>query len=180
MRHDVTNPRPRLPVIATAGLLLCAVWAPASAAEVTVEAPPGFTVSPTEPGSDGVSIVEISRTWDDAGCEVAFRAVKPSASRSQAAINADVAKPDFLASLKQREGAKFDRADYTRFKAGDVQGGAILGVPVGSNGAVRELLVVLDMPEGRTLVSCSADTAQFDALRPAFETVARSVKPPKG
>lgn len=152
---------------------------PAVASPLNVTAPPGFTVLPATPSNDGVSILEVNREGDDAGCEVAFRAVKPSASLSQAQINARAAQPDFLTNLEKQEGAKFEKADVGPFTAGDVQGGALIGLPAGSNGTLRALLVILDTPEGRTLISCSADATQFQSLLPAFEAVARGVKPPK-
>jgi hypothetical protein len=153
---------------------------PAAASPLTASAPAGFTVLPATPSNDGVSILEVNRVGnDDAGCEVAFRAVKPGASRTQAEINANAAKPDFLANLEKQEGGKFEKADVGPFTAGDVQGGALIGVPAGSNGSLRALLVILDMPEGRALVSCSAGASEFASLLPAFEAVARSVKPPR-
>jgi hypothetical protein len=153
---------------------------PAVAAELTVAAPSGFVVRPATPSGSQTSAVEVAREADDAGCEVAFRKAASQIQLSQAEINALAAKPDFIQTLRHELGTKFDSAEIRTFSAGDVVGGALVGAPVGSGGSVRALLVLLDTPEGRTMVSCSAGTAQFDALLPDFEAIARGVKPPKG
>lgn len=155
------------------------------ASGLVITAPAGYTAQKIDGGYRYAASYAVRKADpNDPGCRVGFQVSPQNAGLSQAEINAFTAKPEWNDLIKATLALYYDVLSVQPFEQDGLSGAAVVGdiKPVEGQptlGEARSYFVLLDTPKGRTTVVCVAGRAQFDARRPEFEAVARSVQPPR-
>lgn len=155
------------------------------ASGLVIDAPPGYAAHKIDGGFRYAASYAVRKDdQSDPGCRVGFQVSPQNAGLSQAEINAFTAKPEWNDLIKATLALYYDVISVEPFEHNGLAGAAVVGdiKPVEGQppmAEARSYFVLLDTPKGRTTVVCVVGKAQFDARRPEFEAVARSVQPPR-
>lgn len=155
---------------------------------LSIEPPAGYTARKAEGDTRYAAVYAVQKgAEDDTGCKIAFQPTPPGAGEpklSQEDINAFTRKKEWTDLVRATLALRYEVATVEPFDHQGLMGAAVVADFKAVEGEekppeVRSYLVVLDTPKGRTTIVCVGDKASFDARRPEFEAIARSVVPPR-
>lgn len=150
--------------------------------------PPSGYEAKELPGRGQNSVIFSVKKPDDkdTGCQVGFAEAPQNATLDQAQINGmmktkehqDLAKASIAMLYETNSVAPFDNGhDVTGIEMiSDIKPRE--GFPPRSQ-EIRNLMILLETPKGRTSVVCVGDKKDFGARREEFRQLARGVTPPK-
>jgi hypothetical protein len=164
-----------------------AVRDPASGIAITP--PEGFTVTPAPPpetpAQGGRAVFDVKAPGDtDTGCRVAVADAPANALLSQRDLNARSASPDYQQAMVRQMSAVYDLIGINTISLRNVLGFGAIGdirprpglAPRASE--VRTLIVFLDTPIQRVVVTCIGEKRNFEARLPGFEAVLSGLEIP--
>jgi hypothetical protein len=175
-------------ILATCGLALHAASAAPvrdEASGLVVDPPEGYVVVKAAADARYAVVYSVKKAdEEDTGCKVAFQAAPQNAPLTQEDINAFSSKPEWANLVKATLALVYEVASVEPFEQAGVAGAAAVAdfKPIEDQpraGEVRSYLVLLDTPKGRTTVVCVGEKAGFEARKPEFEKIARTVSPPR-
>jgi hypothetical protein len=183
-------------VRATLALLLTLAAAPAAAeplrdmaSGVAITAPEGFVATPSPPpatpGQGGRAVFDVKAPGDtDTGCRVAVMDAPANALLSQQELNARSASPDYQQAMVRQLASVYDLIGVNTVSLRNVLGFGAIGDLRARPGMapraaeVRTLVVFLDTPIQRVVVTCIGEKANFEARLPGFEAVLSGLEIP--
>lgn len=173
--------------------LALALMAPAAAAPVrddstglSIDPPEGYGARALGPTPTFIVRFEVKKPSDrDTGCQVAFTPLPQNAELKQSDINDIIEGQRWRDLARATVAINYDVSATERFNVNGIGGVAMIGdfksrpgLPARAQD-VRTLFMLVETPKGRTSTICVGDKQNFDARRAEFESVARSVVPPR-
>lgn len=159
------------------------------ASGIAITAPEGFIATPSPPpatpGQGGRAVFDVKAPGDtDTGCRVAVTDAPANALLSQQELNARSASPDYQQAMINQLSAVYALIGVNTISLGNVLGFGAIGdlrprpglAP--RAGEVRTLVVFLDTPIQRVVVTCIGEKANFEARLPGFEAVLSGLEIP--
>lgn len=119
------------------------------------------------------------------GCRVGFQSAPQNNDLTQAQINEQAGKPEWRNLVRATMELIYDVTSIESFEHDGVQGAVVIATIKPRDGLppeakdVRNFLVMLETPKGRTNVVCVDMKDSFDARRAEFEQIVRAVKMPR-
>jgi hypothetical protein len=155
---------------------------------IAITAPDGFVVTPSPaaatPGM-GRAVFDVKAPGDtDTGCRIAVADAPANALLSQQELNARSAAPSYQQAMINQLSGLYELLGVNTISLGNVLGfGAIGDIRPRPDlapraGDVRTLIVFLDTPIQRVVVTCIGEKANFEARLGGFEAVLSSLEIP--
>jgi hypothetical protein len=156
-----------------------------AATGLAINPPPGYVATAVVPTGRNAARFSVQRPNDhELGCQLAFAPAPQNARLSQTEINALISQPDWQQSARATLEVVYDitsagTADYGPIRAMVMQGDIKprRELPPRSQ-QIRSYFTIMETPRGRTTLVCVAEKADFNALQPEFEMMARGVTAP--
>lgn len=169
-------------------VLLCLASLPAAATTlrdpdsgIAVTAPPGFVATPSPPPAapgPGRAVFDIKTPGEtDTGCRVAVGDAPGNAFMSQDELNARSASPEYQQAMAEQLSGIYELIGLNPVPLGAVLGVVAIGDFRPRPGLppraleLRTLLVFLDTPIQRVVLTCIAERRSFQERLAAFEAV---------
>ncbi|EFH10194.1 hypothetical protein ACFFMP_18035 [Pseudoroseomonas cervicalis] len=180
---------PRLfpaPVLAGALLAALAAMSPASAAELRVTAPPGYSATPMAPTGQQTARYAVRKPGDpeDGGCQVAYSPAPQNRGMSQEDLNARIRSPGWQSIERVRLEPIYAIRGLNTVELGHRTGLQIQAdfkplpsLPPRAQ-QLRSLFAIVESPQGRTLAVCVFEKAEADARQGEFLALLRGITAP--
>lgn len=153
-----------------------------TASGLSITAPAGTVATPSPPVAPGPirPVFDIKRPGEtDTGCRVSTVEATVNAFLSQAELNMRAASPEFQQAMIVELSAVYELVDMDVFPVGGITALGVVGDirrPQGDTSPpVRSLLVFLDTPLQRVMLSCVADRGAFESRLPEFEAILSAI-----
>jgi hypothetical protein len=171
-------------LLASLGTAAAEPWSDA-ASGLRVDPPAGYTVHPMSLTPPFAVRAAVKQSDDrDTGCQVAFEPLPQNARLSQAEINDMTIEPGWGERARGSIAAFSDVSEEQPYHQSGITGLSLVAqlkptfaAPDRAK-ALRNLMVILETPKGRTTIVCTADKAAFESRRAAFLDVVHGVEPP--
>ncbi len=157
---------------------------------LVLQPPDGYEARKAEGDPRYAAVYAVQKKGEvETGCKIAFQASQapgadPSEALSQTDINDFTKKKEWTDLIRATLALRYDVSTVEPFEHQGLMGAAVVadfkpieGEPQSTE--VRSYLVVLDTPKGRTTIVCVGEKKSFAGRKSEFESVARSVTPPK-
>lgn len=182
-----------IPSFAAAAFVF-ACLAPAFAQPVTDTAsglsatpPPGYTAELSQPRPRYVADISVRRAEDrpGMGCRVGFQSAPQNNSLTQAQINEQSAKPEWRNLIRATMELIYNVTSIDSFEHDGIKGAVVIALIKPRDGLppeaadIRNFLVMLETPKGRTNIVCVALKDSFETRRSEFEQVVRGATAPR-
>lgn len=174
---------------ATAPLLASSAFAQAPAAgetSLTIKPPAGYEAKQMPGRGANAVIYSVKKPAEpDTGCQVGYAAAPQNAGFAQADINKRMSSKEHQDLAKAAISGIYETNAVAPFEHGDVTGMELIsdikpreGIPPRAQ-EIRNMMVIMETPKGRTSVVCVGEKADFDKRREEFHQVALGVTLPK-
>lgn len=151
-----------------------------------VTPPPGYQGALLQAGNGQAAEIGLRRPEEaqDTGCRIGFSNARAAPGSTQEELNAAARGADMDQRARNALSAVYDIQSSGPFEHAGILGLQLVTdirslpkIPLRAQ-EIRQLMVMLDTPKGRTTVVCVGEKADFEARLPEYLAIARAVAVP--